>query len=92
MIIEKSEALKNFPQTIKIIITATNMYESDYIMSCCTPIPSVENTPKKIYIGGTLWDEFTSEYYNDNNDDVRLLFQQYTDSAIENIYHTSTAI
>ena len=61
-------------------------------MKFCTPITSVENNLKKIYLGGPLWDEFTYEYYNDNNDDYRQLFQQYKSSAVYNIIHTSTVI
>ena len=61
-------------------------------MIFCTPITSFENTPKKIYLGAPLWDEFTSEYYNEKNDAFGLLFQKYTSSAINNIYHLSTVI
>ena len=58
------------------------MFDIDYIMSWSTAIPSVENKPKKIYPGGTLLDGFTSKYYDDNNDNFELLFQQYTTSAV----------
>ena len=68
------------------------MYDSDSIMICCTLINSVEINLNKVYLGGPLWDEFTSEYYNEKNDVFGLLFQQYTSSAIYNIYHTSTVI
>ena len=68
------------------------MYESDSIKILCTPIPSVENTPKKIYLGGPLWDEFTSEYQNEKNDAFGMLFQQYTTSAVEKKYLSSTVI
>ena len=56
-------------------------------MSCCTPINSVANTRKKIYLGRSIFDEFKSEYYNDKNDDFGLLFQQYTARAVGNIYY-----
>ena len=59
------------------------MYESGSKMSCCTPNPSVENILKKFYLGGPIWGGFTSEYYNDNNDDFGLFFQQYTSSAVK---------
>ena len=68
------------------------MYDSDYIMSCCTPINSVANNPEKIYLGGPLWDEFTSEYQNEKNDAFGMLFQQYTTSAVEKKYLSSTVI
>ena len=68
------------------------MYESYYILSLCTPIDPVENTLKKIYTGGTLWDEFTPEYYNDNNYAFGVLFQQYIDSSVDKIYNPSTVI
>ena len=52
-----------------------------------TPVPSVSNTLKNIYRSGPLWDELTSEYFNDNNDVFRMLFQKYTASSVDNIYH-----
>ena len=61
-------------------------------MSCCTPITLVPNTLKNIYLCGPLWDEFTPEYYNENNDAIGMSFQQYADSAVENIYHPYTVI
>ena len=68
------------------------MYDSDSIMICCIPIPSVENNPKNICLGGTIWDELKPEYYNDKNDYFGILFQKYTASAVDNIYHTSIVI
>ena len=56
-------------------------------MICSKPITSVANSLKKIYLGGPLWDEFTSEYYNDKYDNFGLLFQQYTASDVDNINH-----
>ena len=53
---------------------------------------SVENTPKKIYFGGSLWDEFTSKYYNEKNDAFGILFQQYTAGAADKIYNPSNVI
>ena len=58
-------------------------------MIFCTPITSFENTPKKIYLGAPLWDEFTSEYYNEKNDAFGLFFQKYTSSAVNSIYNPS---
>ena len=63
------------------------MFDSDYIMSCSTKTTSVSNTLKKIYLGGTIWDKFTYEYYNENNDTFGVLFQKYIASTIENIYN-----
>ena len=63
------------------------MFDSDYIMSLSNPIPSFENTPQKIYLGGTLLDDFTYEYYYDNNSIFGLFFQQYKSSDVDNIYH-----
>ena len=40
-----------------------------------------------IYLGGPNCYEFTYDYYNDNNDAFGLLFQQNTDSSVENFYH-----
>ena len=89
---KKSQALNNLARIVQNCNNAVNMYDSDSIMSCCTPVISVSNTLKKIYLGGTIWDEFTSEYYNDNNDAFGRLFQKYTASDINNIYHPCTVI
>ena len=58
-------------------------------MSCITPINSDENNSKKIYLGGTIWDEFTYEYYNDKKEALLPLFKKYTDIAVGNIYNPS---
>ena len=84
---KSSQALNNVPQTVQNHSNAINMHESDSRISCCTPIPSVANTLKNIYLGGPLWYEFTPEYYNDNDDAFVLLFQQYIASDIDNIYN-----
>ena len=70
-------------------IHTINMYNGGYIISCFTPIPSVATNLKNIYPGGPLWGEFTSEYYNDNNDAFVILFQTYTYISIDKIYHPS---
>ena len=49
----------------------------------------VLNTPKKFYLVGPLWDELTSEYYNENIEAFGLLFRQYTASDVDNVYHSS---
>ena len=43
-------------------------------MICINQIPLAENTLKKIYLGGTLWDEFTYEYYNTKNESFGMYF------------------
>ena len=65
------------------------MYDSDSIMRCSTPIPSVANILKNIFLGGPLWDLSISEYYYDQNNAFGLLFQQYTASALNNTYNPS---
>ena len=56
---------------------AVNMFDSDYVMICNTKITSVENKLKKIYLSTNILIEFTSTYYNDNNDYFETFFQQY---------------
>ena len=56
-------------------------------MSCSTAIPYVENNPNMIYLGGTILNEFASIYYNDKNDSFEMMFQIYTYSSVNNIYH-----
>ena len=90
MILEQSSlALNNVPLKAKKYIHAINMFNNDYIMSCSTKIPSVENTPKNIYPDGNILDEFASMYYDNNNDNFRLLFQKYTASDVDKMYHPS---
>ena len=90
--IEKPESLNNMPKIFQNPINAINMYDSYSIMSYCTPILSVENTLKMIHHGVLLWDYLISEYYNEKNDAVVLLFQQYIACDVDNIYHPSTVI
>ena len=66
---------------------AINMFHIDSIIISSITITSVANTLKNIYIGGTILGEFTSTYYDDNNYDFGMLFQQYTASVVESIYH-----
>ena len=85
--IEKySKALKN-ALISQNRVHAINMYNRDSIMIWSNPITSFVNTLKNIYIGGTILGEFTSTYYDDNNYDFGMLFQQYTASVVESIYH-----
>ena len=68
VIIERtSQSLNNIPLVVQNRIHDINVYDSDYIMSSSSPIPSVSDTLKKIYLGGPLWGEFISKYYNDKN-------------------------
>ena len=59
---------------VKKSIHSINVYDIYYIMSFNTPIPSVANNLKNIYLDGPLWDEIASEYSNDRNDTFGLLF------------------
>ena len=93
VIIEKnSQALTNVLQTVQNHINSINIYESDSMMTCCTRILSVANALKNSYVGGPLWDKFTSEYYNVNNYAFVPLFKQYTASNVDNIDHPCTVI
>ena len=79
VIIEQaSHDMKNVPLIFQNHIHAINMNDSNSIMSCSTPIYSVANTLRKIYLRRPLWDEFTYECYTGINDYFGLLFQQYT--------------
>ena len=81
------QVLKNVTMSVKQSIHAINMFDIDYLMSFSTAIPYIDNNLKKIYISGTLLNESTSRYYDDNNDSFEMLFQQYASSAVKNIYH-----
>ena len=82
-------ALTNAPQRVKQHIHAINTFDSDDKMSCITAVTSVVNIHKNIYLSVALLDEFTSTYYDDKNDSFEMLFQKYTDSAVNDIYHPS---
>ena len=82
-----SQALKNVPLRVKQHIYPVNMFDNDYLTRCITKITSIANTLKNIPLGGTILNEFTSTYYNDNNDSFEMLFQKYTASAVNIIYH-----
>ena len=84
------KSLKNMPPGFKKRINAVNMFDIDAIMRCSTAITSVKNNLKDIYLCGTIFNEFTFTYYADKNDYFEMLFQQYTDSAINKIYHPVT--
>ena len=45
-----SNTLSSVPSEMKQIIRATNMHNSDFVMSCFTPVPSIENIIKKLHI------------------------------------------
>ena len=84
--------MNNVPGRSQSIIDAINMYGNDYTVRFSTPITSVENTTKNIYLGELIWYEFTSEYYKDKNDTFEMLFQKYTASDVDKIYNPSTVI
>ena len=56
-------------------------------MICSTTITSVANTLNKFHLSATIFNEFTSTYYDNKNDYFKMLLQKYTASAINNIYH-----
>ena len=57
-----SRSLMNVPLTVKNIIHSINIYDSDSLMICSTPIPSIVNNLDSIHPSGTFKDELTSEY------------------------------
>ena len=83
MLDNDSLAMNNVPLRVKNNIHAINMFDSYSIMSCTTTIPSILNTPKHIYLSRTILDKLTSTYYDDKNNNLELLFQQYIDIYVE---------
>ena len=86
---QASQSLNNVPLIVQNHIHTINSFDSYYIMSFVNSIPSVANSLKKIYVGGPLWDKFTSEYHNDKNDTFGVLFKIYTSTDVDNIYKLS---
>ena len=65
------------------------MFDGDSMVSFSTTIPLVANTLKKIDLVGNFLYDFTYTYNDDKNDTFGMLFQQYTASYVDNIYHSS---
>ena len=42
-----------------------DMYDSDYVMTCTTAIPSISNTIKKLWIQSDLHSYYIKTIYND---------------------------
>ena len=56
LILERySKALKNVPLRVKICINDIKNFDGYFVMSFYTPIPSVTNNLKKIYLGGSFF-------------------------------------
>ena len=64
------------------------MNEDDLVTTCNTATPSIANIPKKIHLSTTIFNEFTSTYYYEKNDGFELLFKNYTENSVNNIYHS----
>ena len=65
------------------------MFDSDYEMTCSVTMNYVSYNLNKIYLTTTILIEFTSTYYDDNNDSFKMLFQLYTYIPVKNIYQPS---
>ena len=52
-------------------------------MTCNRAIPSVDNTLKKIHLSTTIFNEYTSTYYDYKNNGFELLFRQYTENYVK---------
>ena len=58
-------------------------------MTCNIEIPSVANTMKITHLSLTIFNEFTSTYYEYKNDSFVFLFIQYTYNSVKNIDHSA---
>ena len=63
------------------------MHDSDSITTCNTAIPSVANTIKKIYLSSTIFNEYTSTYYDNKYYGYGMLFRNYTSNSVNKINH-----
>ena len=68
------QALKNVSLRIKKCIHGIVMFGSESVMTCNYAITSVANTLNKIYLITNILNEFTSTYYDDNNDSFTIYF------------------
>ena len=78
MLAHDSQSPKNIQIRVKQRTHAVDMHENDFTMTCNTEIYYVVNTLKKINISITIFNEFTSTYYDDNNDGFTFLFKYHT--------------
>ena len=63
----------------KKIFHAVDFHENDYVMTCNTHIPSVDNNLKKNNTSTTIFNEFSSTYYGDKNDCFKFVSKKYTE-------------
>ena len=75
------------PFRIKQRIHTIYIFDSDSVMTWNSAITSVTNTLKKTHLSTTVFNEFTSKYYNYNNDSFAMFFQKYKTNFVNNIYH-----
>ena len=54
------------------------MYYSDSLITFNTEITSIANTMNKIHLSSTVYNKFTSTYYDNKYDGIGMLFKQYT--------------
>ena len=72
---------------LKYRIHAVSASEIGSVMACNREICYVTNTLKKIHLSRNIFNEFTSTYYDNKNEDFGFLFGQYTENFVNNIYH-----
>ena len=89
IVVKHSIALKNFPTRFKQRIYSVYMLANNFVMTSSTEIIYIANTMKKIHISTTLFIEFNSTHYDDNNYVFEIFFKQYTWTSVYNIGHPS---
>ena len=83
------QSLEKVPIKFKQCIHDVNIFDSDYVMTYNSAIPSVANTLKKIHLSKIIFNEFTSTYYDNIDYCFSMLFQQYAAGSVNNINQPS---
>ena len=82
-----SKALKNITARVKQCIHAVNTHANYLVVTFNVVISSVDNNLNKFSISTTIFNEFTSTYYDDKNGGFGLLFKTFTANSDKNIDH-----
>ena len=61
------------------------MYENYSVTDFNRYIPYVANIMKELHLSTTIFNEFSSTYYDDKNDGFKLLFRQCKYNYVNNI-------
>ena len=86
MLDQDYQALNNMLLRVKQLIYYVKFFDNYSIMSYNTTINSAEKNMKKIHLSATIFNEFTSIYYDDRYDLFEMPIKKFTASSDNNSY------